>query len=68
MISGWERGSRGSFGGDLGGDFGGLSDMWLSELRPNLDRETLGGSEGGLGVFLRLCALCLGGVCFDDPC
>jgi hypothetical protein len=68
MVFGWGRGNRDSLGDDLGGDFGGLNDIRLSELRPSLDRVTLGGSEGGLGVFLRLCVLCLTGVCFDDPC
>ena len=65
-ISGWEGGNCNSLVGDLGGDLGGLGDIRLNELRPSLDRVTLGGSEGGLGVFLGLCVLCRTGVCFDD--
>ena len=65
-MSGWEGGNHDSLGGDLGGGLGGLGDIRLDELRPSLDRVALGGSEGGLGVFLRLCVLCRTGVCFDD--
>ena len=38
-MSGWESDSCGSLGGDFGGDLG-LGNMWLSELRPSLGRET----------------------------
>jgi len=65
-MSGWESDSRDSLGGDFGGDLVGLVMLWLSELRPSLGRETLGESEGGLGVFFRLCVLCRTGDCFDD--
>ena len=65
-MSGWKSDSCESLG-DLGGDLVGLGIMWLSELRPSLGRETLGESEGGLGVSFRLCVLCRTGVCFDNP-
>jgi hypothetical protein len=66
-MPGWESDSRCSLGGDFGGDLGG-GDMRLSELRPSLDRETLGESERVFGVFLRLCVLGRTGVCFVGPC
>ena len=65
-MSGLESGSCSSLGGDFGGESG-SNDMWLSELRPGLERGTLGGSEGVLGVFLRLCVLCRT-VCVVDAC
>ena len=66
-MSGWGSGGCSSLGGDFGGELG-SNDMWLSELRPGLGRETLGGSEGVLGVFLRLWVLCRTGVCVVDAC
>jgi len=66
-MLGWESGSCSSLGGDFGGELG-SNDMWLNELRPGLGREMLGGSEGVLGVFLRLCVLCRTGVCVVDAC